>query len=154
MGTDFSKIQQAETTLQKAIKQANNTANMSPFEQQESTKNILEAQMEYNNVRAEMGHITKQHADTMNADITYQLKLFENNKLRQGKAPNSIVMAHLYEAQMEYLEKIKQMREPQPDNSSSNSSNDNSGNNNNLEDWRITLIQQSMGGNNDERRFP
>ncbi|GEM_PF-5787803 len=137
-----SKIQLAEAKLQKAIRSANNSPGMSPFEQQEATRKILEAQIEFNNSRAEIGHITKQHADIMNADISYQLKLFENNKLRQGNAPNTIVMAHLYEAQMEYLDKIKQVRTPQDENS-------NPFNNNNSEngvgDWRATLIQQSIG---------
>ena len=146
MSSDYnSKIQLAEAKLQKAIRYANNSSGMSPFEQQEATRKILEAQMEFNNSRAEIGHITKQHADIMNADISYQLKLFENNKLRQGNAPNTIVMAHLYEAQMEYLEKIK-MRSPQTENSNNSPSNG-------LDDWRSTLIQQSVGNSNSNDSF-
>ena len=152
MSSDYnSKIQLAEAKLQKAIRYANNGSGMSPFEQQEATRKILEAQMEFNNSRAEIGHITKQHADIMNADISYQLKLFENNKLRQGNAPNTIVMAHLYEAQMEYLEKIK-MRSPQTESSSSNN-NSNNNSNSGLDDWRAALIQQSIGNGNSNNSF-
>lgn len=137
-----SKLQLAEARLQKAIRSANNSPGMSPFEQQEATRKILEAQIEFNNTRAEIGHITKHHADIMNADISYQLKLFENNKLRQNNAPNTIVMAHLYEAQMEYLDKIKQVNTPQDENTNSFNNNNSE---NSVDDWRAALIQQSIG---------
>ena len=140
MSSDHNKIQLAEAKLKEAIRYASNSATMSPFEQQEITRNILKAQIEYNNARAEAGYISKQHAERINAEISYQLKLFENNNLRQGNVPSSIVMAHLYEAQMEYLEKIKQMY---TEDSSSYNSSDIGNLNNNLNDWRETLIPQA-----------